>query len=193
MQKRPSLALQGGLAVSQAAEVSRNGVRAFLALTPDKRALSEWLLGPYQEATAFAARRHGHPRPDSVPPSATPLQGVEELVGAAKAAVREAVRAALGPRGSEDLIRLLPPVVHVAQVHDVYGGHGFVPMDVARTKLTDRVLSLVVADYLTRPDDFAEHIPAWLEPGKRRLSGVSTRAVDLHAPTLPGFPKVSGT
>jgi hypothetical protein len=192
MQKRPSLALQGGLAVSQAAEVSRVGVRAFLALSPDKRALSEWLLGPYQEATAFTARRHGHARLESVPPPG-PVQGVEDLVGAAKSAVREAVRAALGPHGSEDLIRLLPPVVHVAQVHDVYGGHGFVPIDVARTKLADRVLSLVVADYLTRPDDFVDQLPSWFESEKRRPSGVSARAVDLHAPTLPGFPRVRGT
>ena len=79
-------------------------------------------------------------------------------------------------------------------VHDVYGGHGFVPMDFARTKLTERVMSLVVADYLTRPDDFAEHIPAWFVPDTRRptRSGVSAR-VDLDAVTLPGFPKANGT
>jgi len=191
MQKRPSLSLPGGLDVSHTAEVSRVAVRSFLAMPADKRALSDWLLGPYQEATAFCARRHGHsspPRLESVPPPA-PLQGVAELVGGAKQAVREAVDAALGPNGSEALIRLLPPVVHLAAVHDVYGGHGFVPMDVARTKLTDRVLSLIVADYLTRPDDFLSHFGG----ATRRRSGVM-RAVDLpDAPTLPGFPRVRGT
>jgi len=200
MHKRPSLALSGGIDVSHAAEVSRLAVRAFLAMSPDKRALSAWLLGPYQDATAFAPRRHasaphrGDSASDSSPPSG-PLHGVEELVAGAKRAVREAVHAALGPEGSEELIRLLPPVVHVTAAHDVYGGHGFVPMDVARTKLTDRVLSLVVADYLTRPDDFALHIPAWFDQDTRRpsRSGVSTRAVALQAPTLPGFPKVRGT
>ena len=166
-------------------------VRSFLAMEPEKRALSAWLLGPYQDATAFCARRHGHsspPRPDSVPPPG-PLHGVAELVVGAKHAVREAVDAALGPNGSEVLIRLLPPVVHLAAVHDVYGGHGFVPMDVARTKLTDRVLSLIVADYLTRPDDFLSHFGG----ATRRRSGVM-RAMDLpDAEMLPGLPSVRGT
>lgn len=197
MHKRPSLALSGGLDVGQAAEASRLAVRGFLALSPDKRALSAWLLGPYHAATSFCPRRHGRsPAPDSVPPSG-PLHGVEDLVQSAKSAVREAIHAALGPEGSEALIRLLPPVVHVTAAHDVYGGHGFVPMDVARSKLSERVLSLVVADYLTRPDDFVAKIPAWFDAidGTRRptRSGVSTRAVPLHAPTLPGFPKVRGT
>jgi hypothetical protein len=199
MHKRPSLALSGGLDVSHAAEVCRSAVRAFLGMSSDKRALSAWLLGPYQDATAFAPRRNSHTiqaRHDSVPPSG-PLQGVEDLVGDAKRAVRHAVHTALGPEGSEGLIRLLPPVVHVTAAHDVYGGHGFVPMDIARTKLTDRVLSLVVADYLTRPDDFVTRIPEWFEPTRRvTRSGVSARAVEplsATATTLPEFPKVRGT
>lgn len=191
MHKRPSLALRGGLDLAQAVDVSRVAVRSFLALTPDKRALSAWLLGPYQDATAFAPRRHSHsipPRSASEPPA--PLQGVEEVVSAAKRAVREAITAALGPEGSEGLIRLLPPVVHVTAAHDVYGSRGFVPMDVARTKLTDRVLSLVVADYLTRPDDFVVQIPAWFNQEGRRPTRSGVRAVELQAPTLPELPKV---
>lgn len=191
MHKRPSVALRGGLDVSQAAEVARRALRAFLALSPDKRSLSEWLLGPYLEATGFAPRHHASvpSRPESEPPPG-PLMGVAELMEDAKFAVREAMSAALGPQGSEKLIRLLPPVVHVMAAHDIYGGHGFIPMDLARTRLTDRVLSLVVADYLTRPDDFVVQIPTWFGHEGRRLSGVVPRHVDVPDHDLP---KVQGT
>ena len=49
--------------------------------------------------------------------------------------------------------------MHVRPAHDVYGNHGFVPLDQARMRLPDRVLALLVADYLTRPDDFQSDLP----------------------------------
>ena len=56
--------------------------------------------------------------------------------------------------GVDDLVELLPPVVQVEPAHDLYGSRGFIPIDGARMRLVDRVLALLVADYLTRPGDF---------------------------------------
>jgi hypothetical protein len=36
----------------------------------------------------------------------------------------------------------------------VFGGHGFAPLNQAHAPLVNRVLTLLVADYLTRPDDY---------------------------------------
>jgi hypothetical protein len=57
-------------------------------------------------------------------------------------------------KGIDDLLELLPPVVQVEPAHDVYGNHGFIPIDRARMRLVDRVLALLAADYVTRPGDF---------------------------------------
>jgi len=66
---------------------------------------------------------------------------------------------AAAQRGIDDLVELLPPVVQVEPVHDAYGNHGFIPIDRGRMRLVDRVLALLVADYLTRPTDFQANRP----------------------------------
>jgi hypothetical protein len=158
MLKSPSVALQGRIVMQEAADASRRAVRAFLALEPDKVSLSDWLVGPYREATCFGPRRIRRAHPQAPPGlhHTTPTN-IEDLVTMAKTVVVAALAAA--QRGIDDFVELLPPVVQVVPAHDEYGNHGFIPIDGARGRLVDRVLALVVADYLTRPNDFLPNRP----------------------------------
>jgi hypothetical protein len=120
-------------------------------MAPDELSLSQWLAGPYREATCFGPRRarSQHPQP---PPSLTPLMTAKDLVKNAKTVVFAALDAAR--HGIDELVSLLPPIVHVEPAHDALGKRGFIPIDGANMQLADRVLSLLVADCLSRPNDY---------------------------------------
>jgi hypothetical protein len=158
MLRAPSVALPGHVTVEEAAEASRRAVSAFLALDPDKASLSAWLEGPYREATGFGPRRLRKARPDASSfEHPTGPTNIEDLVNMTKTVVVATFAAA--QRGIDDLVELLPPVVQVAPAHDVDGNKGFIPVDEARMRLVDRVLALLVADYLTRPNEFRTSRP----------------------------------
>jgi hypothetical protein len=159
MLERPSIALPGHVVVEEVADASRRAVRAFLAIEPDKASLSAWLSGPYREATCFGPRRseNAHPHTPSGAHQATPTK-VTDLVMTSKSIVIGALTAA--QLGIDDLLKLLPSVVRVVPAHDVYGNRGFIPVDGARIRLADRLLALLVADYLTRPGDFDPGVPS---------------------------------
>lgn len=139
------------------AEASRCAVRTFLAMGPDEVSLSDWLAGPYREATSFDPRRASRHSPVHLDAGATLRTATDlpipDLVTVAKTRVVSALGAA--QRGIDDLLQHLPPIVHVEPAHDSYGNHGFIPVDEANMHLVDRVLALLVVDYLTRPDDYA--------------------------------------
>ena len=152
-------------------------------MNPDKPSLGAWLVGPYREAASFGPRRLC--RTHSQAPEGThrtAATNIEDLVSTAKSVVASALAAAY--RGIDDLVELLPPVVQVQPAHDIYGNHGFVPVDAARMRLVDRVLALLVADYLTRPGDFQRNHPRisgthstspWIDLDRRgRGTGIQT-------------------
>jgi len=133
-------------------------------MAADELSLSQWLAGPYREATCFGPprARSQHPHPT---PSLTPLPSVEDAVKNAKTAIVAALGAA--QHGIDELVALLPPIVHVEPAHDALGNHGFIPIDRANMHLADRVLALLVADCLSRPHDYLPN---------RRLSGLEVAA-----------------
>jgi hypothetical protein len=164
MLRGPSVALPGSVLVEDAADASRGGVRAFLAMDPDKVSLSAWLLGPYREATCFGPCRVRRTRSDTASGQHhTTPENIEDLVAMTRTVVITALEAA--HHGVDDLVELLPPVVQVEPAHDVYGNRGFIPIDGARMRLVDRVLALLVADYLTRPGHF--------QPNRLPISGTN--------------------
>jgi len=178
LQKR-SIALPGSVTLVQVVDAAHAAARGFLALEPSKAALTEWLHGPYREATRFGPRRlvtPGAAHPD--------MRDTRAIVESAQEEVREAIRSAQRTPKAEDLVRRLPPVVHIVPAHDVSGKCGFIPIDAQGGRLADRVVALVLADYLTRPHHFIEH-PLFEE---RRLSGERRALPD--APTLPRMPAV---
>jgi signal transduction histidine kinase len=156
MRRNPSVSLPRLVVVQDAAEASRIAVRTFLAMAPDELSLSEWLAGPYREATSFGPRRAPSQRPHD-PLGARSTHGTDVLpIPALITTAKNLVRSALGAaqRGVDDLLQLLPPIVHVDPAHDAYGNHGFIPVDEANMRLVDRVFALLVVDYLTRPNDY---------------------------------------
>lgn len=171
-----SMVLPSGVALVDVADASRRAVRAFLELSPSKIALVEWLRGPYREATRFGPRRLG--TPSEAPPAATMGRGLEAIIVGAQNEVSSALRAALTSPGAEALVHQLPPLVQITPARDVYGARGFVAIDSRRGRLADRVLALLLADYLTRPDDFL----AW--PPSRTGARPYDRSPDT-TPTLP--------
>lgn len=170
MLHKVAIRLPDGVSVHDVADASRAALRAFMVLPADKRQLAEWLVGPYRTATAFTT--------GNAPPSHDPHRpaGVAELVTHTKALLSRAIYASTSP-GAEDLIRQLPAVVHVRPVVDQYDASGFAAFDVPRARLLDRGLSLLMADYLTRADDFLEEMPPWLDrtTGRSPVSGFITR------------------
>lgn len=157
MHRNLSVALPRLAVVHDAAEASRRAVRTFLAMEPDEPSLTDWLAGPYREATSFDPRRTPTQRPrDPLGARSTtgsaPGTDIPDLVTKAKDQVIAALGAA--QRGIDDLLQHLPPIVHVEPSHDAHGNHGFIPIDEANMRLVDRVLALLVVDYLTRPNDY---------------------------------------
>jgi hypothetical protein len=157
---RPSLALPRGKTVLDVADASRLALDQFSWIDPnDKAALSHWLIGPYRRAVAFAPKRIG-----ASGGSVTQL-ALADAVAEAQAILERAVDGASRP-GAEGLLELVPRVVDVIPMHDAHGGHGFAPQDVAHAKLASRVLVLLLADYLTRPDAYVRS-EAWGCPPRR--------------------------
>lgn len=161
---RPSLELPRGRTVIDVADASRVALDTFLAMDPnDKAALSQWLIGPYRRAVAFAPKRVFSRNGGG---SVTQL-ALTSVVSDAQALSRRAIEGASQP-GAEALLELVPRVVDVIPVHDAHGGHGFAPQDAAHAKLASRVLVLLLADYLTRPDEYLGDTPK--PPIERRPS-----------------------
>ena len=146
----PSLKLPVGRTVLDVADASRFAFEQFLDLDPhDKLGLTRWLIGPYRRAMADVPKRtrtlaHGEVEPFEL----------STIVSDAQTVLAQAIDAA-GKPGAEPLLAMLPATgIEVVPVLDNYGGRGFAPMDIGHTKLGARVLSLLVADYLTRPEDY---------------------------------------
>jgi len=147
---RPSLPLPRGKTVTEVADASRAAIDQFLMIDPnDKAALSQWLIGPYRRAVAFAPKR----LPAHVGGGSVTQLALASVVSEAQALLRRALDGASKP-GAEGLLELVPRVVDVIPVHDAHGGHGFAAQDVAHAKLGSRVLVLLLSDYLTRPDAY---------------------------------------
>ena len=150
MLHKPMVHLARSITVADVADAARSALTEFMSMAPDKRALSEWLVGSYARATSFVPRRpHSLPPPGSRPPPSQ-SEAIEDLVVAAKTDAQSIIQAAL-EGGAEGLVQRLPSMVPIMRVEDAFGGHGFAPLDGPRLRLADRVLSLIVADFLTRP------------------------------------------
>jgi len=166
---RPSLKLAPGTVVLDVADACRDALEEFLALDPnDKHALSRWLVGTYRKATSFGPRR----LEVGVASHAVSPLSIAEIVKHAQDEITAAIDAAAEP-GAERLLARIPDVVDVIPVHDAYGGRGFAPQDVPHARLATRVLALLLADYLTRPDDYV----AKRGPGRARTPSVRMLAL----------------
>jgi hypothetical protein len=121
-----------------------------VAVSNDKEQLAEWLRGPYRTHVVTLAR------------SRTRRMGAASVVPGALTKLLAQTRLEvslnlLRTRDPEDGVSfgysaLAAGLVYRAQ--DAMGAMGWVPVAQPRMRLTDRVLSLVAADYLLRGDEY---------------------------------------
>jgi hypothetical protein len=179
MLQKHSIALPGHVSLVNVVDAARRAARAFLLLQ-SRAALDGWLCGPYFEATRFGPRRI-MTAGDGAPP-----EDIETQIARAQHQTKLAVRDVMATE-PRDFLRRLPPIVHIVRAHDAGGACGFIPLDARGARLSDRVVALVLADYLTRPEDFVAR--ASLGVGVT-VSG--EHAVSEGTPTLPKLPAVRG-
>ena len=134
--------------------------------------MAAWLDGPYRAALSF-----GNPGPRAAFPRATATPGEIED---AKQLARRLVTVAVAPSDGNELGRALPARLNVRRAVDASGGVGFV-LVAAKDSLRDRVAALVIADYLSRPAEFASAMTDLVD-WTGRAPRVDARAI---APTQP--------
>lgn len=161
--------IRAGVTVFDVADASREAVERFLILAPTKLELAAWLRGPYRRATSFVPHSLR-----SLTANEHPLgpKDVADVIHHAQCAARQAMAAALSP-GAEGLARSLPDVLKLAEIVDGQGAVGFAAVDLPCC-LADRVLALIVAEYLTRPEEFVDNAQM-LFPVRSAGSGVFER------------------
>lgn len=147
--------LGGGVRVRDVADACRSAGLAFAwsASLWGKRELAQWLVGPYARAVATI-----------VLPEARRFPGVDEPIAAetialllenAHVQLLDGLRRTWAWRADSDFVRAMIDQGMVAGVTDDTGAFGYAPVDAPNMRLVDRARSLFLADWLTRPHDYA--------------------------------------
>ena len=149
------IVLPPGLVIAQVADACRYGALAYLngvLAEWGKRELGAWLCGTYAGLT-----RHSIAWP--APPEVTglarvlPTYAVNRVMREAHDEVLDRLRTLRNPEGAAMFVfDSLGGLVE--RCEDAHGDAGWLPIASARMRLADRVLSLVAADHLTRPEDY---------------------------------------
>lgn len=153
------LALDGGVTVKDIADAARSAALGF-AWGADRgwgrRELARWLVGPYARAVAVShAARSGVRRAVVDRPLAEDT--VVDLLRRSHAYLLDGLRSAATWRRDAAFAREMIDEGFVVGVVDSSSAIGYAPLDAFDMRLVDRVRSLFVADFLTRPaeyDDF---------------------------------------
>ncbi len=124
----------------------------------DKRDLALWLIGPYAYATRHVARGERTARPGQHIPSTMEervemLQKLDEIMTDTRERTLAVLVRASGPEngGAIDIACDLVEQGFVRVAEDASGTEVWVPVDMVRMRLHDRVAALLVADYLNDP------------------------------------------
>lgn len=120
-----------------------------------KRELAQWLVGPYaQAAGATRALRHSGMR-RAVTHRPLDEADVTELLTNARREILDVLRNAWTWPADPGFARARVDEGLVAGIVDETSELGYAPVDAPGMRLVDRVRSLFIADYLTRPGDYA--------------------------------------
>jgi hypothetical protein len=158
----------GALAI---AEACRDAATAFLRESRrwGKAELAMWLMGPYAMVAYYAPtceRRRSNEAKRPTPPLLREIDArmVERVIAAAHTEVRDALDGITDAQGAADFALGMIAAGFVARCVGLDGTSGWVPTTDAR-RLADRVLSLLAADYLTRPDTGESGLALWTSGG----------------------------
>ncbi len=149
----PRFAQLGATRVLDLVEASRNAALAFLEGTATgwgRRELGAWLVGPYRAAARHAAARASGGSGQVVVSDS----GVERVLLRTRERLIDLLSGGTQEWSAAAFARHAVDAGLVLGVTDVYGALGYAPAEVAGMRLYDRVASLFVADYLTRPRDY---------------------------------------
>lgn len=121
-----------------------------------RRELARWLVGPYAHAAAAtrSLSTSGMRRP-AVAKRALDDNAIEDLLARSRVEIIEMLRSVWSWKSDAAFVRARIDEGIIAGVTDETSGLGFAPVDGIGMRLVDRVRSLFVADYLTRPADYA--------------------------------------
>lgn len=157
----PTLTLPFGILVDSIVRACRHALRTFETMEPTSEALSGWLVRDYCRAIV-GPRRHWPSMLESIDDIATAQRSLDL-----------ATRAARDPRA--EFVEHMPDRVHIARIYDRNCSCGFGPIDVLGAPLEARVLSLLLADVLMHPDEYAKR-DVWV----RHRSGTQVRVTNLQ-------------
>lgn len=123
-----------------------------------KAELAMWLMGPYAQLTTYGSA-YVRPKSGELSRPAVPLlreidaRMVERVIRSARTEVLAALRAMDDAEGGASFAFTMLSAGFVARCEDRSRVAGWIPTLDAR-RLADRVMSLLAADYLTRPADY---------------------------------------
>jgi hypothetical protein len=209
------LVLDAGVTVKDVADAARSAALGF-AWGADrgwgKRELARWLVGPYARAVRVShGARSGVRRAIAKRPLAEDT--VAHLLERAHAYLLDGLRSVATWRRDAAFAREMIDEGFVVGVVDDSSAIGYAALDAFDMRLVDRVRSLFVADFLTRPSDYdgfvvcsscggatfdgaVSHAGSCGDRGDRegaslRQRGVQSFEVDLEQPHGGGFLAIS--
>lgn len=147
--------LAGGVRVRDVADACRSAGLAFAwsASLWGKRELAQWLVGPYARAVSPVALPEMRRFPAVDEPVAA--ETIALLLENAHVQLLDGLRRTWAWRADSDFVRAMIDQGMVAGVTDDAGAFGYAPVDAPNMRLVDRARSLFLADWLTRPHDYA--------------------------------------
>lgn len=154
------IALDAGVTVKDIADAARSAALGF-AWGADRgwgrRELARWLVGPYARAVAVShVARSGVRRGFTERPLAEDT--VKHLLRRSHAYLLDGLRSAATWRRDAAFAREMIDEGFVVGVTDESSAIGYAPLDAFDMRLVDRVRSLFVADFLSRPADYDDFV-----------------------------------
>ena len=147
-----------GIRVADVADACRSAALAFAWSAHNgwgRRELARWLVGPYAHAVAATRTLRGSGVRAAVVRSELDEETIERLLAATHAEIIEMLRSIWSWTNDAPTVRATIREGLVAGIVDEASELGFAPVDSMRMRLVERVRSLFVADYLSRPGDYA--------------------------------------
>lgn len=135
----------------EVADACRKAVVAFFAdVAPSgsARAIAAWLVGPYANAVLPTTRF-------DFPPGRVDRGRLTDVIDGTRVEAGFTMRSLVSREVGMHLSMNAATSGWVVQFSDLRGNVGFIPVDLPKMRLRDRVLSLISADYMARPDSYA--------------------------------------
>lgn len=120
-----------------------------------EREIGEWLIASYGAATRATKSRIAAVGRPSSEESAAGEESLVPLLLRTRDRLTSALRTCRKDWTDSAFAREMIDGGFVAGVADDFGAIGFAPVDAPGMRLFDRVISLFIADFLTRPNDYA--------------------------------------